>query len=218
VSVIIQGSRKVRALRPNMSLPICRRTITMTSPLRDDEWKPKPTGVGLLEDFCSANLPRIVTKERGSVAHDFIAFSGVGNTNEIDVFLATKLRTALDDKEPELGVTSMIRTPCEEYVADLLVPAGVLNPKSAIIRVLGCMEDVSAAETASDEYRLAPPQPAAYLGTNIEALHDDVFARCPEMIRFVLRDLGRSRMTYDVFRARVRYPMLHTCIALDVMR
>lgn len=219
LSAIIQGSSGVRALRPGRSLPICRRTITMT--LADKavpEFAPDTSSTGLLEDFCSANLSRVTTKRRGSVAHDFVELTGVGLTAETDVFLSTKLRTGLTDDEPELGVTSMVRVPTELYIADLLVPAGAMNPSSAAVRVYGCLEDVSAAETAAPEYRLPASHVAEYLGRAIDALHSEDFTRCPELIRFVLRDLGRSREDFDIFRCRIPFPMLHTCIGLDVYR
>ncbi|MBL8762590.1 MAG: hypothetical protein JNL50_14945 [Phycisphaerae bacterium] len=219
LSAIIQGSGGVRALRPGRSLPICRRTITMTLADKNaPEFTPDTGGTGLLEDFCSANLSRVTTKRRGSVAHDFVELSGVGLTAETDVFLSTKLRTGLPDDEPELGVTSMVRVPTELYIADLLVPAGAMDPESATVRVYGCLEDVSGAETASLEYLLPSSHAPEYLGRSLDSLHSKDFPRGPELIRFVLRDLGRSREDFDIFRCRIPYPMLHTCIGLDVRR
>lgn len=219
LSAIIQGSSGVRALRPGRSLPICRRTITMTMADKGvPEFAPDASSTGLLEDFCSANLSRVTTKRRGSVAHDFVELTGVGLTAETDVFLSTKLRTGLTDDEPELGVTSMVRVPTELYIADLLVPVGAMNPSSAVVRVYGCLEDVSAAENAAAEYLLASSHTPEYLGTSVDALHSDRFRRCPELVRFVLRDLGRSREDFDIFRCRIPYPVLHTCIGLDVYR
>lgn len=218
LSAIIQGARQVRALRANRSIPVCRRTITLTKASHPDEWVPDALAIGLLEDFCSPNLPRITTKVRGSVAHDFIELSDVGLTARTDVFLATKLGFALEDNDNQLGVTSMIRMPTEEFVADLLAPAGTMDPKSAIVRVLGCMEDVSAAETASNEYLLPSDHKAEYLGRDLDALILEGLPRCAELIRFVLRDMGRLRREYELFRCRVRFPTLHTCIALDAFR
>lgn len=218
LSAIIQGARQVRALRTNRSIPVCRRTITLTKAGRPDEWVPGAIAIGLLEDFCSPDLPRITTKIRGSVAHDFIEMKDVGLTARTDVFLATKLGYCLEDDDNQLGVTSMIRMPAEEYVADLLTPAGAMDPHSAIVRVLGCMEDVSAAETASDEYLLPSDHKAEYLGHDLDALNLEGLPRCAEQVRFVLRDMGRSRREHDIFRCRVRFPTLHTCIALDAFR
>lgn len=218
LSVIVQGSRGLRALRPNRALPICRRTTTWTRADNPEEFQAGVKGTSLLEDFCTDNLPRITTTVRGSVAHDYVTFVGMGLTAKLDIFLATKMNSVLDDSEPELGVTSMIRVPSEEFIADMLVPAGVLDPATVTVRTCGCTEDVSAAETALDEYLLAPPRPAMYLGTDLEALHDKSMPRCPEMLRFVLREIGQSRTPYDIFRCRVRFPTLHTCIALNALR
>lgn len=219
ISAIIQGTRGARALRPGRSLPICRRTITMT--MADEsipEITPEPKGTGLLEDFCSANLSRVTTKRRGSVAHDFIELSGVGLTAETDVFLFTKFGMGLDDTEPTIGLTSMIRVPTECFIADLLVPAGSMDPETAAVRVCGCLEDVSAAENAEPEYVLPSSHRAVHLGRSLDALLCKELPRCPELLRFVLRDLGRSREEFDLIRCRVMYPTLHTCVGLDVRR
>lgn len=215
-SVIIQGSRGVHALRPRRRLPVCRRTITMTPDGEGAETVPEVVTSGLIEDFCSANLPRIKTRVHGSVAGDFIELTGLGLTARVDVFRSTMLRSPFDSDE--LGVTSMIRTPSEEYVADLVVPAGVVDPSTATVRVYGCLEDVPSAEPVSEEYLLASDHRVEYLGHDLDALELDSFKRCPELIRFVLRDIGRGRESFDLFRCRVRYPVLHTVYSLRVRR
>lgn len=217
LSAIIQGSIGLRTLRAGRSLPVCRRTITLTRSDKDEEFIPESTGPWLLEDFCSAELPRISTKRRGSVAHDFIEFSGVGLTAETDVFIATKLSGGMKATDEDAGVTSMIRVPTDDYVANMLVPVGVVDTASAATRIFGCLEDVSAAETAHSDYLLHPARPAEYLGRSLDALMCPEFPRCPELIRFVLRELGRGREEFDIFRCHIRFPMLHTCVGLRAL-
>lgn len=215
---IIQGSRGLRALRPARGLPVCRRTTSFTLAGDPKEFAADIASSSLLEDFCSVDLPRITTKFRGSFAHDYVSFVGVGLAANLDVFIATTFHDHPISDEPSLGVTSMIRVPTEEYIADMIVPAGTLDTASSTTRTFGCMEDVSAAETADEEYQLFHTRPATYLGTDLDALNDPAFPRCPELIRFMLRGIGMNHARYDIFRCRVRFPMLHTCIALDASR
>ncbi len=217
-SVIIQGTRKVRALRPNQSLPICRRTVTVTSYGDSVDRTPSSTNAEILRDFCSPELPRIVSKIKGSVAHDFLTFNAVGLTAELDVFVSTRLRSGMNSSEPEMGVTSMVRLPSEEFIADLLVPAGVMDPKTARLRVCGCLEDVSAAETGPAEYVVPSDHQVEYLGRNIAALQTETIPFCADMIRYILRDTGQNRAEFDIFRCRIPYPTLHMCIGLSVTR
>ena len=218
MAAIIQGAMGLRALRPKRDLPVCRRTITLTTDADPTEFAPKPLGVSILEDFCSEHLPKITTQMRGSVAHDYITLEKVGRTAAVDLFLSTKMASMLDEQESSMGLTTMVRVPCEEFVADLLIPAGLMHPASSRFRICGCLEDVSAAENATDAHSICKPQPGEYMGRDLDALHDKSFPRCPELLRFVLRDLGASRVNFDIFRCRIEYPMLHSCIGFDAYR
>lgn len=218
MAVIIQGAKGLRALRPQRDLPVCRRTITLTKDSDPTEIVPKPVGVSILEDFCSEQLPKISTRLRGSVAHDYITLEKVGRTAAVDLYVSTKMASMLDAKENSMGLTTMVRVPCEEFVADLLIPAGIMHPASSRFRICGCLEDVSAAENATEDHSICKPQPGEYMGRDLESLHDKSFPRCPELLRFVLRDLGASRTSFDIFRCRIEYPMLHSCIGFDASR
>ncbi len=214
-SIIIQGTRKVRALRPNQSLPICRRTVTVTS-YGDSTERTPATNVEVLHDYSSPDLPPLVSKVKGSFAHDFLTFNAVGLTAELDIFVATRLRPGVDSSEPELGVTSMIRLPSEEFIADLLVPAGVMNPKTARLRVCGCLEDVSAAENGPEEYVVPSDHQVDYLGRDPKSLGTESIPFCEDMVRTILRETGQNRREFDIFRCRIPYPTLHMCIGLSV--
>lgn len=217
-SVIIQGARRIRALRPMREIPVCRRTVTVTHAEGKAEQAPEVIRAELLEEFSSPGIPPLTEKKRGSFVHDYVTVRAVGLTAEIDLFLSTKLRSGITENEPEAGLTSMVRVPSEWFVADMIVPAGEFDAGSARWRVGGCLEDVSAAENAPADLLLKGPEPAEHLGCDLEAMNDELMPRCAEMMRYVLRDLGRSRGVFDIFRCKVRYPMLHTSIGLLAQR
>ena len=217
-SVILQGTRKLQALKPNRTLPVCRRKVTVTLDADGVDRELIPMGTSILREFSSDPLPEVTTQIKGDFAHDYTTLQHVGKTAEVDLFVSTRMPSVLDPDERQFGLTSMIRIPADHFVADLLVPQGLMDMNTAKYRSSGCLEDVSAAENGEARFHMHASRDGEYVGNDIDALHDPVFPRCPELMRFVLRELGASKVTFDIFRCHVKFPLLHSCIGFDVQR
>lgn len=217
-SVILQGTRKLQALKPNRTLPVCRRKVTVTLDADGVDRELIPMGTSILCEFSSDPLPEVTTQIKGDFAHDYTTLQHVGKTAEVDLFVSTRMPSVLDPDERQFGLTSMIRIPADHFVADLLLPQGLMDMNTAKYRSSGCLEDVSAAENGEARFHMHASRDGEYVGNDIDALHDSVFPRCPELMRFVLRELGASKVTFDIFRCHVKFPLLHSCIGFDVQR
>ena len=131
--------------------------------------------------------------------------------------MATRVVDRIPHAEP-LGISSLLHTPCEELVADLVLPAGVCDPARMRASVCGCVENVREAQTGRPEYRLPGTLDVKHLGQDVETLYDASLPRSPELVRAILREAGWSRQRFDHYRLRLRFPILHTCIEFEVGR
>ncbi len=217
-SVILQGARKLQALKPNRSLPVCRRKVTVTLDADGVDRELIPMGTSILSEFSSDPLPDITTQIKGDFAHDYTTLQHVGKTAEVDLFVSTRMPSVLDPTEHQFGLTSMIRVPCEHFIADLLLPKGLMDIHTSQFRTSGCLEDVSAAENGDAQFHMHTSRHGEYLGHDIDSLHSTTFPRCPELMRFVLRELSASRVAFDIFRCHFMFPLLHSCVGFDVQR
>lgn len=214
--VIVRGARSLRALRRVRSIPLGKREFVSVG--QGVEFGKAPgdrQGAVLLEDFCSPGLPAIEPSRGDGSGHDFLNLPQIGMTGAVDVFMAATTR-CVNLASREIGVATVMHTPCEEFIADLVAPAGLWDPATLDAGVYACIEDVSRARTLHPDYRVPCAAQAERLGRSIDALHDGSFPRCPELVRSVLRVNGWGRDEFDLFRFRIRYPLLHSCIALLV--
>lgn len=214
--VIIRGVRSLRALRRVRSIPLGRREFVSVGQGREyGKAATEGPGAVLLSDFCSPGLPPIENGPEGEAGHDFLSMSEIGAKGEADVFMSARTR-CVNLASKEIGTCSVMHTPCEEFIADLAVPAGLWDLETLDAGVYACIEDVAKAKTMHPDYRLPCVQSAEHLGRSIDALYTQSLPRCPELVRSVLRDNRWIGAEYDFCRFRIRFPLLHSCISLQV--
>lgn len=171
----------------------------------------------LLPQFCSPNLPEVshVPNKLGMVEAEML-IPVTGRTGALSLYLTQSSPTAGDARTAGAGAGMFISVPAAEVVNELLVPAGYTSPATARVALFGRRHH---PERAGEErtYDLLPQSvPVTYLGRSTRAAPIDGVPRHAEVVQHVLerdRLLGRE---FDIYRCRVRYPVLHTFVVLRV--
>ncbi|MGD8453390.1 MAG: hypothetical protein PVJ57_16380 [Phycisphaerae bacterium] len=167
----------------------------------------------LLTDFCSDPPPSMSVEREGDYLTEALHMLGVGRTARVDFFMATTLHNVVVRREQlSAGGGTFITMPCEELVMDLLVPHGVYDPSLVKTHTYGYSLLPDRAMRSELAYAMPSQETVTYLGTPLDALHDPVVPRCPEMVRHVLSEVGWERTEFDIFRCRASYPILHTVV------
>ncbi|MFO0836060.1 MAG: hypothetical protein U0638_13900 [Phycisphaerales bacterium] len=214
--VIVRGLQGLRALRRVRPIALGRREFVSVGQGREyGRAATEEPGAVLLRDFCSPGLPPIESRPEGTTGHDFLSMSEIGATSEADVFMSARTH-CVNHESREIGTCTVMHTPCEEFIADLVVPTGLWDLETLDAGVFACIEDVSKGKTMHQDHRLPCATTAEHLGRSVDALHSSSFTRCPELIRAVLRENHWMATEFEYCRFRIRYPLLHSCIAILV--
>ena len=103
------------------------------------------------------------------------------------------------------------------WVTDhLLVPRGASNPASVRVGTYGNASNVDSAMSCASELLMPTRETGVHLGASLDSLQSPEVARCPQLMRHVLNQNGWASIEFDLYRCRVRYPILHTAISLTV--
>lgn len=215
--VLVSGSMGLRALRRVPSLPLIRRAIVLKGRSSEAQLRQPNHPIKLLGEFCTHPTPVIETTEIGGPSHEMLQFSGVGQTSRIDCFVQEEFRgLKVDDDTEGLSTGAFVHSPCEHLVLDMLLPEGWCDPVTAAARTYGNVAFVEQAALRSDELLMPSKETVRHLGTSIDALHDKLFPRAPQLVRHVLKDQGWVNTEFDIFRCVVRYPILHSAVEVSV--
>lgn len=178
-----------------------------------------PTNMKLLEEFCSQPLPRVHFEEDEAGAYEEVqlVLDGVGRASKIDCFFSLEM---IRNGEPHLAmnnaIASFISVPAEEVVIDLLISRGWTDPESVCSQTHGNVGAIDRAATRQEKYLMPATETASYLGTSIEALGHKSMPKAVKMIRSVLRQHGWLKEEFDLYRCRVRFPILHSAVSIQV--
>jgi hypothetical protein len=154
--------------------------------------------------------------------------SGLGGV-ETEMVLATSGKTGAvtlyssvlmeDTGEGEHGVyfgKTVVVVPTESIVVEMLIPSGWTDPGTARVAVY------ARRDLPEHVYELRPadllPQRETfdYLGATHRPPAVEGAPRHAEAVRHVLAGLGWDRTLFDVYRCRVRYPVLHSMLFYGV--
>jgi hypothetical protein len=225
-SVLITGYVGVQPLRPG-----ARVRVSARSRARDDatieaarthSTAPPPQHPGaldrveLLEEFCSRPLPHFVTREvAGNMLETHLDFSGVGRSSAVTYFLRRLVPGWPPPGDTWFGVGGTARVPSEALLVDMLVPAGWTDPGTAWANIFGNLFETERALDYHDEDRLTR-EVNEHLGDSRDRLRTLDCPRYQEMVEDVLARMGWDRTRFDIYRCRVRYPILHACVSAGV--
>jgi hypothetical protein len=211
-SMFLKGWMGLRALRRMESLLLGKRKMN----IRQTDMVTRPQSeLIVLHDFCSPQGLEIRTLERDSVLQDSLYLSGIGRSTTTNCFVAVAARDwPVDPNDDAPGVIGTVDVPSELLIVDLLIPVSHASPADPFVKIFGCLTDSRLALSCNEEYRLPAKEAARYLGTSLDSLRSPELPSCPEMIYSALRQVGWRAPGYHLYRARIRYPILHSCVAL----
>ncbi len=213
---IIAGFVDLRQLRPTMPVPLLRRKVFVEQHAELQQFDVSARGPFLLDPFSTikpADLHPV--SEQGAVT-ETLTLSGVGRDSSQTCFLTDTILqgfTRPNDVPFSMGLLTCV--PCETLVIDLLVERGHSDPRSVRVRTHGNPSNVDSAMTRADQFLLPTRESGVHLGNSIDALQAPEVAQCPAIVTHVLQRNNWADVQFDIYRCRVRYPVLHSAISLE---
>lgn len=212
----IFGRVNLRQLRPDAVL--CLRSSIVT-----DEGGASVEAFGtlsLVEGFGSDPPPVIEVVRDADAVRQVIRPGAVGAAGAITFFVHELARDWNEGRaQTSWGLRCLVNVPSEVMILDMLVPRGWSAPATARLTTHGNLANPSSVVDNAEPFRLPTRETVRHLGAGqqgLEAMHTPEVPRCPEMIRAVLRRLEWDGTAFDVYRCRIRYPILHSMVALMV--
>lgn len=216
VGTIVAGCIGLRALRRVPPLPIVKRLLITKGEGREDAYEQVHRPVTVLTDFCSHPVPQLETQEVGGPFHEMVQIDGIGRTAGVDCFIQDEGPSIPFQPDYAYSAASFIHSPSEYLILDMLLPVGWSDPATARARTFGNVAFTDKAITRSHELLMPAKETLQYVGTSVDALHDRLMPRAPELVRHVLKDRGWQQSEFDIFRCVVRYPILHSLVEVSV--
>jgi hypothetical protein len=226
----VRGLIGLRRLRPNATWEISRsrqsesdgrvlqrhdpkRAIPIDPPGADDT-----PGFSLLQGFCSQPLPRFksVCGPSGFASVE-LEPTDIGNKAAVtcvfaDVFPAFFARYCEpDDPDPVFTSHSMVRTPCEVLVHDVMIaPAVLWEPAEPL--VYSDLRTVDPAPGGRERDLLPTSASVVHLGKGPDVLSSPDVPRYVEMVRYALDRAGWDGRQFEVYRCRVEFPVMPSSV------
>ncbi len=212
-SVVLKGLVELRALRAMASIPLTKRYMRVTQ--HGTVMEPS-TEFMIFEDFCSDMGEGVRSVRYENEIHDTLHLRGIGSTSRTTVFVGAGVRD-LPIPEDGLGVGCTIALPCEDVILDLAIPERLAPESEPRVFTTGVINDPMAAvqRTDDDAWRMPGRETGRCMGTAFEAMRCPEVPNCPELLRAAIRRMGWEESAYKLFRARIRYPVLHTHATLQ---
>lgn len=216
-ALLVSGYAKVHALRKQVPLRLMVRSGTYDTQ-ETPSLKPfvKPNETYLLEEFSTRPFPRLETApDSTGMLESSLWFDGIGKSSAVDVFTAKVVRSATrGEPQPWHGTTKTVTIPSEVLVLDLLVPRGWTNPATVRTSTHGNPAIMESLMQRVPEFEMPVKETAVYAGTDLRAFASADVPRYPEMMRSVLEQLGWGSTVFDIYRCRVKYPIMHALVHL----
>jgi hypothetical protein len=219
--ILISADIDLQRLRQSDPLVMVRWWMVTDVPAEGtakDTAPPTPVdhSVGLLQDFCTRPLPRMIPRKDadGSVETELVI--GAGRSAAVTLYSSQLFENVADRPQAAYFGQMFVTIPSETAVWELLVPAGKTDPATARSIVYGRR---SHPERVSED-RAADLLPqrgtVSYLGPleSVPPLEDA--PNHAEAVRHVLQTHGWLGTRFDVYRSVVKYPALHTMLCLKV--
>lgn len=177
-------------------------------------------GVSLLKDFCSQPLPRFrtVPAEAGFINTE-LEPTNVGGRSAVTCLIGDVFRAAFtrfrDEHNSTQRTQSMIRTPSEVLIHDVLAEPGTFGAAWPRIFTYGDHRDVDPALPGRDCDLLALRESVICLGRGPAALRTPDVPRYPEMARYAIERAGWDPEKFEVYRCRVEYPVMPSSVVVQ---
>lgn len=222
-SALVQATINLERLRANQATDFVMMMRTKSDPLPGaPPTAPVRHPPELLLDFCSganpqfssaASVSSIGTTDTQEESRLRLPPGRTGAATLYSMQLHERISNTL---QTEYYGRTFVTLPTEALVWELMIPVGWTNPATLRGAMYGCREHPEQAfsERASD--RTPQQETVEYLGVLDSAPPLDGSPRHADAVRHVLKRLNWEDTQYDVFRCRVRYPVLHTVMSVRV--
>jgi hypothetical protein len=184
---------------------------------------PPPKGAGnesdlpLFWEFCSHPLPKLrrVTDPRGAITYELVE-SSVGRGGSLTCIHAERIRGVepryRDDRHRDLVICVQPRTPSEVLITDLIVHRDLFGPLSPRLEMLSDLFGDALQIEPFECDRIQMSETLEHLGAGVEILRVPEIPRYQEMIGRAFDRLGWESSDFEVYRLRIPYPLIPTCI------
>jgi hypothetical protein len=170
----------------------------------------------LLPEFCSSPLPQFSPHPEGGDRGESKLRLPPGRTGAATLYSMQLHEYVSTSLQVDYYGRTFVTVPTEALVWEMLMPVGWTDPTTIRGAMYGCREHPEQAfnERAGD--RTPQQESVEYLGTLDAAPPLEGSPRHAEAVRHVLARLGWLDTSFDVYRCRVQYPVLHTMMAIRV--
>lgn len=222
----------VKRLRPNIPYPL-KLTAWRSVEQKDGTWAITPVkerepiepgdmlagGTSLMPSFCSDPPPEIRIRRLSLDVHgaDIIGET-IGNSSASTCVVGDVLRRIAPWPIPgddQLGSRLWIEAPAEAAICDLLVPIGLSDRQAPTVSAYRYASGSEGVTHSRDHEALTVSEDAHYAGVGPAAVRMAEYPLYPRLIESVCERLGWNAESYDVYRCRVRFPVLHSGIEMN---
>lgn len=174
----------------------------------------------LHEEFCSRPLPRVMARQSvGARIETELTLPAVGKPGATTLYTSQTLGEVKTEALARFEVNNIFCIPVEMVVFDLLIPAGWADGATARAAFYGRRYHPEHVFERREADLLPQRGVLEWLGEFRGAMPEVPGGpRHAEAVASVLGQCGCGDAAFDVFRATVEYPVLHTLLALGVDR
>lgn len=171
--------------------------------------------LSLLGEFSSiAGDDLTVEQTADGHMHTVLKLDDVGPAAGASILL---LRTSSMHPKNDFGSATLMATPSRLLHSDVLVATGFSDPLTARVETFARPSNVGSTrfETRPQD-RIPSADRVVYFPGVAEVPDVPEIPRYAELVQRVLEDMGCAGMTFDLYRCRVPYPMLHATVYMLV--
>jgi hypothetical protein len=177
-------------------------------------------GISLLREFCSQPLPRFTCRlTRDGFSTIELEPTNVGNTSAMTCIMGDVYRNGLvryrGEHDRVHRIHSMVRTPSQALVLDVLVQEGTFEDSPPKVEVYGDHRNVDPALPGRECDLLPMHQPAIHLGRGVDVVHTPDVPRYAEMLRHAFDRAGWEQSRLHVYRCRIEYPVMPSSVVMQ---
>lgn len=223
-ALVIRGYADLRVLRPNHRLDVSTRLQHYqqdTDYNSEDSLQKGSIRPSLIEGFIRGPRPKVVTAQgKQGLLESHVSLPTLGKANASTFFTQQLVRDtdSMIEPDPKWEIRVFVKVPSESLIIDLLVPAGLTDPATVCGEAFGC---ASAPEQALEGRPADRLDAQSVVQTYLNVAADDPppateIARWSEMLASVMAEHGLADRRFDVYRCRMKYPLLHSVVGLRV--
>jgi hypothetical protein len=196
-----------------------RHQIERGSPI--DPIEDGAPAVSLLRDFCSKPLPKFSVAPGGEgLVNVELQPTSVGDQSAVTCLIGDAYRSVFSlhstPETPEHTMQTIVRTPCETLIHDVLLYHGMFPEQLPQVCVYSDLRAVTTTLLGRERDLLPMSETVIYLGRGPQVLSTPDVPRYAEMVQYALDRVGWDASKFDVYRCRVEYPIMPSSVVTIV--